>query len=419
MSSNVPVKPSALIATAVAALLIILFQGKDAQAKPHLVIDLTNGRILDHKDAFHPWHPASLTKLMAAYSAMKAVERGEVLMTSPVRISRTASKQPPSRMGYRVGTTITLENALKLLLVKSANDIAVAIGETISGSSAAFAAQMTADARTLGMSGSRFENPHGLHHPRQVTTANDMAILISVLHRDYPRLKTMLAAPAVSAPKRNKDGKLVRRTYYSYNLLLERYAGADGFKTGFVCASGYNFIGSATRSGRRIAAIVMGRDGQTSRAVDAARLITQGFQLPLESGTSLTEFKPSGNVPASPTNMRSTLCTPEARAARYEPGAGLAVIDSPWLQKRKKTDLRLRVALGGTSGPTKAPDPDARRVPLPTFRPDRQSAAKASTAGLRLAQLQPQPSVLLPIDPSVKEGPSLRTPKFRPVPEQN
>jgi len=363
-----------------------------ASAKPHLVIDLSNGRVLSQKDAFHPWHPASLTKLMTAYSAMKAVERGEVLLTSPVRISRAARKQPPSRMGYGIGTTITLENALKLLLIKSANDISVAIGETISGTASAFASQMTSDAKALGMKNSRFENPHGLHHPRQITTARDMAVLISVLHRDYPRLQTMLASPAVTAPKRNKKGKLVRRTYYSYNLLLERYAGADGFKTGFVCASGYNFIGSATRSGRRIAAIILGRDGQTSRVVDAAKLITEGFQSPIETGTPLKDLKPVNAVPTSPANMRSVLCTAEARATRYEPGAGLAVIKSPWLQDRKKTAAALSVTLGGANGPTKAADPNARRVPIPTFRPDLErvkadTGLTKSTSGLRPTQV--------------------------------
>lgn len=412
-----------VVACVVAILLAIALHVPMAHAKPHLVIDLSNGRVLAQKDAFHPWHPASLTKLMTAYSAMKAVERGEVLLTSPVRISRAARKQPPSRMGYGLGTTVTLENALKLLLIKSANDISVAIGETISGTSEAFAAQMTADAKALGMTGSRFENPHGLHHPRQVTTARDMAVLVSVLHRQFPRLGTMLASPSLSAPKRNKEGKLIRRTYYSYNLLLERYAGADGFKTGFVCASGYNFIGSATRSGRRIAAIVMGRDGQTSRAVDAAKLITEGFQSPLETGTPLADLKPDSAVPSSPTNMRSTLCTPEARAARYEPGAGAAVIDSPWLQDRKITQQPLRVVLGGTSGPSKAPDPRARRIPVPTFRPDgRDASDQSKRPNTALALLRPSAgnaSVQAPIEPLDAARTGLPVPTFRPAILQN
>jgi D-alanyl-D-alanine carboxypeptidase len=147
--------------------------------------------------------------------------------------------------------------------------------------------------------------------------------------------------------------------------MLERYRGADGFKTGFVCASGYNFIGAATRSGRRIAAIVLGRDSQTSRAVDAARLITQGFEQPLQSGEPLIRLKPSGALPSGPRNMRSTLCTKQARAARYEPGAGQAVIDSPWLQKRTIDRSPLTVTLLKPTGRSKTP----KSIPLPSFRP--------------------------------------------------
>ena len=102
------------------------------------------------------------------------------------------------------------------------------------------------------------------------------------------------------APSKTKNGKTIQRIYYSYNLLLERFRGADGFKTGFVCASGYNFIGAASRSGRRIAAVVLGRDSQTSRAVDAARLIEEGFRQPSDHGTALAEIKPNNPVPTGP-----------------------------------------------------------------------------------------------------------------------
>ncbi|MEL6946019.1 MAG: D-alanyl-D-alanine carboxypeptidase family protein [Pseudomonadota bacterium] len=370
-----------ILAGAVALLCAPGLVGGLAEAKPHLVLDMSNGRVIDHRQAHDPWHPASLTKLMTAYSALKAVERGEIALTSPVRISRNAKKQPPSRMGYSVGTTLTLDNALKLLLVKSANDVSVAIAETVSGSAKAFAQQMTADARALGMGRSRFENPHGLHHPRQVTTAHDMARLILALQRDFPRLQRMFEAASLTAPKRNKEGKIVRRTYRSFNLLLERFAGADGFKTGFVCASGYNFIGSATRSGRRIAAIVLGRDGQRSRAVDAAKFISEGFQQPVGAGAPLDDVKPGPDTRSSPVNLRPNMCSEKAWAERYNPAAGQAVIESPWLQPRQFKETTLRVTLGGTSGPTNAKKRSGsgtvrlRRVPVPTFRPDGREAA--------------------------------------------
>jgi len=334
-------------------------------AAPHIVVDLDSGKVLSRQQAFDPWHPASLTKLMTAYSAFKAIESGYARTDQPVRISRNAAKQPPSRMGYRVGTTISLEDALKLLVIKSANDVAVAIAESISGSVAAFSQRMMGDAGQLGMTGSSFVNPHGLHDRRQITTARDMGLLVRALHQQYPQYKSLFETPSVMAPNRTKNGKTIQRIYYSYNLLLERYRGADGFKTGFVCASGYNYIGSATRAGRRVAAIVLGRDSQTSRAVDAAKLITEGFQLPLQAGEPLAELKPQGPLPTGPRNMRNVLCTQEARAGRYEPGAGQAVIDSPWLLPRsiKKSPLTVKLLGRGTKLAA------LRRVPRPTFRP--------------------------------------------------
>jgi D-alanyl-D-alanine carboxypeptidase len=347
-------------------LLVALLVAQPLSAAPHVVVDLDSGQVLSQQQAFDPWHPASLTKLMTAYSAFKAITAGTARADQPVRISKNAANQPPSRMGYRVGTAVTLDDALKLLVIKSANDIAVAIAESVSGSVDGFARQMNQDAQSLGMTGSRFVNPHGLHDPRQVTTARDMALLIRAIHLNHPKYKTLFKTPSVMAPGRTKNGKIIQRIYYSYNLLIERYRGADGFKTGFVCASGYNFIGAATRSGRRIAAIVMGRDSQTSRAVDAAQLMTQGFEQPLRSGENLSAMKPKGSIPSGPRNMRGVMCTKQARAARYEPGAGQAVIESPWLQKRQINVSPLTVSFLKTTGkPT-----TLARVALPSFRPD-------------------------------------------------
>ena len=122
-----------------------------ASSAPHIVVDLDSGQVLSDQQAFDPWHPASLTKLMTAYTVFRAISDGSARADQPVRISRNAAKQPPSRMGYRVGTTMTLENALKLLLIKSANDVSVAIAESVSGSVPRFAQQMTRDAQQLGM----------------------------------------------------------------------------------------------------------------------------------------------------------------------------------------------------------------------------------------------------------------------------
>jgi len=368
----------------IALALIGILIATSARAVPHLVIDLNSGHVLSQQQAFDPWHPASLTKLMTAYAVFGALQSGEISPDHPVRVSKNARRQPPSRMGYRTGTTITIEDALKLLVIKSANDISVAIAESVSGSVPAFAARMNRDAERLGMTNSRFVNPHGLHDRRQVTTARDLALLVRALHLRYPPYKTLFETPSVMAPSRTKNGKLIHRIYYSYNLLLERYRGADGFKTGFVCASGYNFIGSATRSGRRIAAVVLGRDSQTSRVVDAAKLITEGFQLPLNAGQPIEQMKANGPVPSGPRNMRSVLCTKEARAARYEPGAGQAFVKSPWLLERTVNRTPLKVALLGRS----AAPVRLARVPLPSFRP---SIVPRPTV-VQEPQLQPAPA---------------------------
>ena len=366
--------------TAFYALVLCVLSGL-ATASPHLTIDLDSGRVLSQRQAFDVWHPASLTKLMTAYVAFNALQSGEISPDDPVVISRLASRQPPSKMGYGRGTVISVEDALKLVIIKSANDVSVALAETIAGSVDAFADRMNAQASRLGMKDSRFVNPHGLHDARQVVTAHDLALLLQALHKTYPQYREWFSAAGIRSQHRTKKKKIIERIHYSYNLLLERYRGADGFKTGFVCASGYNFAGSATRAGRRIAAIVLGRDSQTTRAVDAAKLITQGFELPLTAGIPIEELTPDANRRTSPRNMRSILCTPEARAKRYEPGAGLAVIKSPWLGERIKQEITVRTVLQGNRKrrPVTIPTPRPQYTPPKPFEGGAQTARRTVT----------------------------------------
>src|SRR5690606_15479216 len=129
--------------------------------------------VLEHEDAFAPWYPASLTKLMTTLVVFRAVKAGEITLKSPVRVSERAAKEPPSKMGYKPGSVLTVDNAIKILMVKSANDIATALAESVAGSRDAFAQRMNAEARRLGMAGTHFVNAHGLHSDAQVTTARD------------------------------------------------------------------------------------------------------------------------------------------------------------------------------------------------------------------------------------------------------
>ena len=216
---------------------------------PYIVADAKTGEVLDHYDAVRPWYPASTTKLMTVYVAFQAVKAGRFRMDSPVVVSAHALAQPPSKMGFKVGTELTLDDALKILMVKSANDIAVAVAETIGGSEAGFAELMNAEAQRLRMWRTHYVNPHGLPDSRQYTTARDMAVLARALLTDFPEWRDYLKIPAIQL------GKKIMR---NYNTLIDRYPGATGMKTGFICASGYNLVASAERDGREVIAVVFG-----------------------------------------------------------------------------------------------------------------------------------------------------------------
>jgi D-alanyl-D-alanine carboxypeptidase len=235
---------------------------------PYVVADVATGQVFADHDAVRPWFPASTTKLVTLYVTLRAIAAGELTLESPVTISAYSAGQPPSKMGFRQGTMLTLENALKMMMVKSANDIAVAVAETVGGSEAGFADRMNLEAQRLGMTRSHFVNPHGLPQRRQITTARDMAVVARALLTDFPQHRSLLNIHAI------QFGKTVMRTY---NPLLERYPGATGMKTGFICASGYNLVASAQRGGRELVAVVFGEYGGQARAEHAARLLNDAF----------------------------------------------------------------------------------------------------------------------------------------------
>jgi D-alanyl-D-alanine carboxypeptidase len=236
---------------------------------PYILADAETGRVYEDFDALRPWYPASTTKLMTIYVTFRAILAGELTMSSPVRMSAHAASEPPSKMGFKPGTAMTLENALKMMMVKSANDIAMAVAETVGGSEAGFAARMNQEARRLGMARSSFVNPHGLPDPRQVTTARDMAVLARALLVEFPQYRDFYKLHAIQFGK---------RVLKNYNPLLERYPGANGMKTGFICASGYNLVASARRGGREMIAVVFGEPSGRQRSEHAAALLDEGFQ---------------------------------------------------------------------------------------------------------------------------------------------
>src|SRR5215475_55186 len=232
-----------------------------AQAEAQLLIEASTGKVLHAENATYPWYPASVTKLMTAYTTLRAIKDGRVSLTTLLTVSRNAAAQQPTKMGFAVGTTVTVDNALKMLMVKSANDMAVTIAEGVGGSIEGLADLMNANARRLGMWQSNFVNPNGLPAENHVTSARDLAILARALIREFPEYDSYWHISSI---------RYGNRVMHNYNALIDRYPGADGMKTGFICASGYNVVASATRNGRRLIAVVLGAWSGGARAKGGA-----------------------------------------------------------------------------------------------------------------------------------------------------
>ena len=332
-------------------------------ANPHILVNVKTGEILSQSGANDRWHPASLTKLMTVYVTFRAIAANELEEGSPVIISKLASRQPPSKMGYKAGTKIRVDTALKITVVKSANDVSVALAEAVAGNMKKFVARMNKEARRLGLINTHFVNSNGLHSKNQYSSARDMVFLSAQILREFPQYAYLFAAPTL------KTGK---KSYHSYNLLLERFPGATGMKTGFVCAAGYNMVASAKRDGKFLLAAVMGRASQTDRAVAAAKLLTEGFYEKTSSIGNLYSTPPTKGRKAK--NMRPILCTPEARKKRYDPAGGKAVIKSAYLTTQIKSDNALKIKIGGIDGKTSnaylsQKHQFAGKVPIPMKRP--------------------------------------------------
>ena len=282
-----------------------------ASANPLLVADIASGQVLEAREATTPWYPASLTKLMTTYVVLNAVRAGKLQLQTPLVYSERAQKEPPSKMGFQVGQTVTVDDALKMLMVQSANDIAFILAEGVSGSVEAFVADMNRTARQIGMQNSNFVNPNGLPvRPGpdfQRTTARDMAVLAAALYRDHPQMAGLFALDAI---------RIGSRTLRNHNGLMGRYPGTDGMKTGYVCSSGYNVVATATRGGRRLVTVVLGSYSPLERSETAVDAFERGFAANRAIGT-LTGL-PSVTA-AFPVDLRQEMCGKEGakvRAAR-------------------------------------------------------------------------------------------------------
>jgi D-alanyl-D-alanine carboxypeptidase len=274
-----------------------------ASAIPMLLVDASTLQVLYAEDAGQPWHPASVTKLMTAYLAFAAIKDGRVTLDTPVTISQHAWNQAPAKSGLEVGESVSLKDALYIMLVKSANDMAVAIAETIGGSEKAFVAQMNLMAQQMGMSATHYDNANGLKSPGQISSARDLAIIALYVRRDYPEYLPIFETQWVQVGAHKLE---------TSNGLLQHFAGTTGMKTGFICQSGLNIVATVEREGRSLMAVVLGASSVRERNELTAQLFLRGLSGALTpTGQTVVDIK---DVDADPVDMSALICGKKAKA---------------------------------------------------------------------------------------------------------
>jgi D-alanyl-D-alanine carboxypeptidase len=303
-----------------------------------LAVDAHTGKVLFSQAPDAQRHPASLTKVMTLYILFEEISAGRMTLATKLGVSRHAAARPPSGLGLKAGETISVENAIKALITRSANDVAAAIGENISGSETAFALRMTKTARSIGMTRTTFRNASGLPDPAQVTTARDMATLGLRIQRDFPGYY-----PYFKIRSFTYNGRIIR----THNRLLGRFNGTDGIKTGYIRASGFNLTTSAARGGKRMIGVVMGANSGSARNQYMMKMLDKHFTRAKTSKNNviaalagippgvgpgaLAEFAavtPQANAPAPP-DPPVPIFRPTLAAAVAPPSVSAATVPVP------------------------------------------------------------------------------------------
>lgn len=354
--------------------LFCFFCRQEAAAMPYMAVDI-NGRVLAHNQAFDRWYPASLTKMMTAYIAFQALEAGKINLKTPIKLSPQAAHVAPSLSGWRAGATLTLDTALTVMLVKSANDMANAVAEAVKGSQAAFVTEMNIEAQRLGMAGTHFANPSGLPHEQNYSNARDIAVLAVALRRDFPQYAHYFDIPAIDFGKG-------RKIQPNSNNLIGRYSGADGMKTGFICASGFNLVASATRGGRTVIAVVLGANRIDIREDLAARLLSQSFKRFGVPQINLASLRPYGAYQTEAANLRGQICSLEAGRLRlqYRDEQGHPIFSSPFIAVLTSPPLALPVRPIYEPPPPPRPAVKGRKPHMGKAGQKRKPAAKSKKA---------------------------------------
>jgi D-alanyl-D-alanine carboxypeptidase len=374
----------ALVAIALAGLLLLPSGGRAAQRFAAMVVDANTGAVLYEQAGTEPRYPASLTKMMTLYLVFEQIERGRLSYQTRIRASEHAAAAAPSKLNLEPGEEITVIDAIKALVTKSANDVAVALAEHIAGSEANFAALMTEKARALGMTATVFRNASGLPDPEQVTTARDMLTLALRLQDHFPQHYPLFATRSFTYKG---------RTYSTHNGLLRSFEGTDGIKTGYIRASGFNLVASVRRGERRVVGAIFGGASTASRNAQMRALLTRALY---KASTVRTRFSPPSAVARATPPAPSRSAPATATLAAATDADRLRVSQPPAAQPR----ATLPEDGGEDRRAAEAPRAPARTPPAMT------QAGSGSTPGQ--GQADGTPRLIAPPRPAVRSPSTLQ-----------
>ena len=402
-----------------AAIWFLVLVPMSAKAAPYAayVIDARTGEVLHARNAETRLHPASLTKMMTLYIAFQAIERGEISLDTKVRISKEAAAEPPSKLGLKAGQRIALRYLIRGAAVKSANDAATAIGEAISGSEARFARRMNRTAKQLGMTRTTFKNAHGLTEAGHQSTARDMTIMGRHLLYDFPQYYNLFSRITADAG--------VRKVSHTNRRFLNSYKGADGIKTGYTRAAGFNLTASAERGNERVIVTVFGGKSTTSRNAKVAELMDLGFRRAPsrvrvkkpEAPAYIAEARPKTETPkatqtpapgAKGKTIRLIRAVKTSLRPQIRPGSDTPVLVAAAPAADPVSDMlstAIAAAVAEAIEPAKAPQAEPAAEPTPLKAPKVEEAKivlAAATASIRPA-LRPKGLVVIGAKPAAKK----------------
>jgi D-alanyl-D-alanine carboxypeptidase len=316
--------PVSWLRKAFLGVLLAVFAASPAWASKYasIVVDLETNQVLHARDADEERHPASLTKVMTLYLVFEALDSGKLKLSERMTVSNAAAKQQPSKLGLKAGSTIKVEDAIRALVTKSANDVAVVLAEKLAGTESKFVTKMNSKAKELGLEHTTFRNSSGLPDRRQITTARDMAKLAEAMFYDHKDRYNYFSLPSFTWNKRR---------YENHNTLLKAVEGVDGIKTGYTNASGYNLMASAERNGRRVIAVMLGGTSGKSRDQHVSDLLEAAFlEISGAPATSMADLRNRISFGAKANTSADDLALAQLRKLT-ESEASLVVANDPAL----------------------------------------------------------------------------------------